>query len=56
MSFRILPWRKNGSTQDEVGGVRQPTNVVLELGAPNQCSVVPPWEGDAPAEPRASAA
>ena len=53
MSFRILPWPKNGSTQDEVGGVRQPTNVVLELGAPNQCSVVPPWEGEAPAEPRA---
>ena len=30
-----------GSTSNEVRGARQPTSVVLKLGAPNQCSVVP---------------
>ena len=34
-------WRFWGSTSNEVRGARQPTSVVLSLGAPNQCSVVP---------------
>ena len=34
-----------GSTSNEVRGARQPTSVVLKLGAPNQCSVVPSRRG-----------
>ena len=33
--------QKSGSTSNEARGARQPTSVVLKLGAPNQCSVVP---------------
>ena len=36
-----VAWRFLGSTSNEVRGARQPTSVVLKLGAPNQCSVVP---------------